>query len=593
MTEKGVKRYWDKSWPQETPKHIDYDEIPLGEVLRRTVKTYPDSQAIFFEGWRCTYKELDEMVDKFATGLSKLGIGKGDVVCIDLPNVPQYVIAHYAILRLGAVSNPILPVNRFVEIVHQVNDSSAKLMIVLDYLYEEYLDGKDLSKMPTLKHIVLTGLKEYLPKIKGILGTLIGKVPRMKEWPKRVGEVHFHEYQAILEKGMPINIPKINIDVKNDPAILIYTGGTTGVPKGVVTTHYNMVSNAQQTDIWATTQLEEMRKAKGKGGMMLVVPLAHSYGNIASTVGILEGWKLILLPRPPEKISKILKVIKKEEATYMPGVPTLYIKINQDPDSKKYKGQLESLIACISAASPLPEEVKNEFEAITDALIVEGYGMSECSPVISLNPFKASKTNTVGLPLPDTLIKIADIEEPEKTLPQCPKNDCTQCGADETKYIGEICIAGPQVMKEYLNRPDATSNALRKDENNIIWLYSSDIGCIDKDGYTHIKDRKRDMIKYKGHSVFPREVEDLMYMHPAINEVGVIGIPDEKTGQNIKAFVSLKSEYQGKVSKEDLLEWSKENISAYKYPREIEVVPELPKTVIGKILRRELRKGQE
>jgi long-chain acyl-CoA synthetase len=593
MTEKGIKRYWDGSWPEETPKHVDYDEIPLGEVLKRTAKTYPDSQAIYFEGWRCTFSELDEMVDKFATGLSKLGIKKGDVVCIDLPNVPQYVIVHYAILRLGAVSNPILPVNRFVEIVHQVNDSKAKMMIILDYLYEEYLDGKDLSKMPTLKNIVLTGLKEFLPTIKGFLGTLLGKVPRMKEWPKRLGEITFHEFQNILENGTPIDVPSVSIDVKNDPAILIYTGGTTGVPKGVVTTHYNMVSNAQQTDIWATTQLEEMRKAKGKGGMLLVVPLAHSYGNIASTVGILEGWKLILLPRPPDKISNILKIIKKEGATYLPGVPTLYIKINQDPDSRKYKGELKSLIACISAASPLPEEVKNEFEEITDALVVEGYGMSECSPVISLNPFKNSKTNTVGLPLPDTSIKIAGIDEPKKVLPQCPADDCSECGADETEYIGEICINGPQVMKEYLNRPDATANALRKDENNLLWLYSSDIGCIDKDGYTHIKDRKRDMIKYKGHSVFPREVEDLMYMHPAINEVGVIGIPDEKVGQNIKAFVSLKSEYQGKVSEEDLLEWCKENISAFKYPRKIEIVPELPKTVIGKILRRELRKENE
>ena len=593
MTEKEVKRYWDVSWPEGTPKHIDYDEIPLGEVLKRTAKTYPHSQAIFFEGWRCTYRELDEMVDKFATGLSKLGIGKGDVVCIDLPNVPQYVIVHYAILRLGAVSNPILPVNRFVEIVHQVNDSKAKMMIILDYLYEEYLDGKDLSKMPTLKNVVLTGLKEFLPTIKGFLGTLLGKVPRMKEWPKRLGEITFHEFQNILENGIPIDVPNVSIDVKNDPAILIYTGGTTGVPKGVVTTHYNMVSNAQQTDVWATSQLKEMRKVKGKGGMLLVVPLAHSYGNIASTVGILEGWKLILLPRPPEKISNILKIIKKEGATYLPGVPTLYIKINQDPDSRKYKGKLESLIACISAASPLPEEVKKEFEEITDALLVEGYGMSECSPVISLNPFKRSKVNTVGLPLPDTSIKIAGIDEPKKVLPQCPADDCSECGADETEYIGEICINGPQVMKEYLNRPEATANALRKDANNLVWLYSSDIGCIDKEGYTHIKDRKRDMIKYKGHSVFPREVEDLMYMHPAINEVGVIGIPDEKVGQNIKAFVSLKSEYQGKVSEEDLLEWCKDNISAFKYPRKIEIVPELPKTVIGKILRRELRKENE
>ncbi|MFW9818088.1 MAG: AMP-binding protein [Candidatus Thorarchaeota archaeon] len=581
----------DKKWPKETPRHIDYDVVPLGQLLSTTALKYPDSEAIYFEGFRMTYLELDTLVDQFATALGKLGIKKGDVVCIDLPNIPQYVIAHWAVVRIGATSNPILPVNRFVEIVHQVNDSKASTLIILDFLYEEYLLGKDLSKMSTLKQIILTGTAEYLPPLKAKLGTALGKVPRMKEWPEKDGNIIFFKFQDLLDDGLPIDVPKVDLNLKEDISVLIYTGGTTGVPKGVMTSHYSMVVNALQTDIWATTQLPEMNALKGKGAMMLVVPLAHSFGNIGMTVSVLEGWKMILLPRPPEKISNILKIMMKEKATYMPGVPTLYIKINEDPDSSKYKGKLDSLIACISAASAIPEEVKNEFEKLTGVSIVEGYGMSECSPVVSLNPFKKEfqKVNTVGFPISDTLLKIVDADQGTKILSHCPNESCENCGEEEFQYIGEICCTGPQVMNGYLGRKKDSEYALRKDSKGVVWYYTADIGCIDNNGYLHIKDRKRDMIKRKGHGVFPREVEDLIYMNEAVSEVGVIGVPDPETGQEIKAFISLKPEFKGKVTKEKLLEWCKTNISPYKYPRMIEIVPELPKSVVGKILRRELR----
>ncbi|MFW9827186.1 MAG: AMP-binding protein [Candidatus Thorarchaeota archaeon] len=582
----------NKLWPKETPRHVDYEVTPLGELLSKTAIRYPDSQAIFFEGFRMTYLELDMLVDQFATSLAKLGVKKGDVVCLDLPNVPQYVIAHWAIVRIGAVSNPILPVNRFIEIVHQINDSKAKVLVILDFLYEEHLLGKELIKTPTLEHIILTGTAEYLPPLKAKLGVALGKVPRMKKWPEKEGNIIFHKFQEVLKNGIPINVPKVDFDLKKDVSILIYTGGTTGIPKGVMISHYSMVINALQSDKWATTQLPKMNDLKGKGGMLLVVPLAHAFGNIGMTVSILEGWKMILLPRPPEKLSKILNYISKEKATYMPGVPTLYIKINQDPDSKKYKGKLDSLIACISAASALPEEVKKEFEETTGASLVEGYGMSEFSPVVALNPFRKElqKTNTVGFPLPDTLVKIVDAESGEKLLPKCPNNTCENCGSDEFQFIGEICCTGPQIMLGYLGRKEETDHALRIDPKGVLWYYTADIGCIDKEGYLRIKDRKRDMIKYKGHGVFPREVEDLIYMHYAVGEVGVIGVPDPEAGENIKAFISLKPEYKGKVTEEELLNWCKDNISPYKYPRQIEIVPELPKSVIGKILRRELRK---
>ncbi len=585
-----ITEYWMKLWPKETPRHIDYDRISLGQMLRNTAETYPESKAIYFEGFQMTYKELDEAADQFATALTRMGIKKGDIILIDLPNVPQFVIAYFGIVRIGAIANPIIPLNRFTEIVHQANDSKGKVLIILDILYEEHLHGNELGKMPTLKDIIMTGIAEYLPPMKAKLGTALGKVPRMKKWPTKIGDVNFHKFQDFLTRGLPIELPDVKINPIEDVSTLIYTGGTTGLPKGCMMSHFNLMVNAQQGSSFVRTQLPKVEETLGKGGMFVVLPLAHEFAlSIAMNIGVYHGYKLVLFIQPPAKLSKILKMIKKESITFGPGVPTLWNKISQDPGSIKYKGKLDSLIACLSGASALPLEVKQEFEDITGALIVEGFGMSETSPILTITPFHKYKENTVGFPVSDTLIKIVDPEDGTKILPQCPNDNCDDCGPDEAKYIGEICGCGPQVFLGYLNRPEATEYALRKDSKGRTWYYTTDIGCIDHDGYLHIKDRKRDMIKYKGHSVFPREVEDLMYLHEAINEVGVVGVPDPEVGENIKAYVSLKPEYQDKVSKEDLMEWCKTNISAFKYPRIIEIIPELPKSVVGKILRRELR----
>jgi long-chain acyl-CoA synthetase len=590
MSEEDLIKFYgiDKNWPKETPRHIDYEEISLGQMLRNITKNFPDSEAIFFEGFRMTYKELDNAVDQFATALSNMGIKKGDVVMIDLPNLPQFVITYFGIVRIGAIANPIIPLNRYTEILHQVNDSKGKLMIILDVLYEEHLHEKDLTKMPTLKNIILTGVAEYLPPMKAKLGVKLGIVPTMKEWPEKVGEINFYKFQDFINSGSPIDVPDVKINPKEDVSTLIYTGGTTGLPKGCMMSHYNFVVNAQQGNTWVQTQLPKAKEAIGKGGMFIVLPLAHEFAlSIGMNIGISNAFKLILFIRPPETISDILKVVKKEKATYGPGVPTLWNAINQDPKSIKYKGKLNSLIACLSGASALPLEVKQKFEDITGSLIIEGFGMSETSPILTVTPFHKYKENTVGFPVSDTLIKIVDVDKGVEILPKCPKESCEDCGVNESQYIGEICGCGPQVFLGYLNRPDATEYALRTDSKGRTWYYTTDIGCIDKDGYLHIKDRKRDMIKYKGHSVFPREVEDLMYLHEAINEVGVVGVPDPEVGENIKAYVSLKPGYT--ITEEELLGWCKTNISAFKYPRVIEIIPELPKSIVGKILRRELR----
>jgi long-chain acyl-CoA synthetase len=452
---------WYKFWPKDVPKHIAYQVISLGDILRNSTKQYPNSQAIFFEGFRLTYEELNTLVDQFATGLSKLGIKKGDIVGIDLPNVPQFVIVFYALQRLGATANPIIPLHRFVEIVHQINDSKSVALIMLDALYEEHLHEKDLSKMPTLKHVILTGVGEYLPKIKAVLGKALGKVPRMKKWPTKVGNIDFLRFQDVLKRGALINLPEVKIDPKKDVATLIYTGGTTGIPKGVMLTHFNMSSNAEQAREWIENQLTETRELHGKGGAGLVVPFAHVFGiSTGMSLGISLGYKLILFAQPPEKKSKILDVLMKEEATYIPGVPTLWNLINQDPNSTKFKGKLTTLKACVSGGASLPEEVKRKFEEITGALIIEGYGLSETSPNLCCGPFHNFKVNTVGFPLSDTLVKIVDINNGKTPVPQCPDDEST----GNPEYFGEICAFGPQITPGYLGKEEESKYALRKDD---------------------------------------------------------------------------------------------------------------------------------
>ncbi|MBD3194936.1 MAG: AMP-binding protein [Candidatus Lokiarchaeota archaeon] len=589
-----IHKPWLDYYPEGVPKSIDYEVISLGEMFEKTVNEFPDSQAIVFEGWRCTYRELKELVDKFAVGLANLGVEKGDVVAIDLPNIPQFIIAYYATVKLGAIVNPIIPLHKFVEIAYQVNDSNSKVLIILDALYEGYLMGKDLSKMEPVEHIILTGIAEFLPSIKGFLGKLLGKVPHMKEklWPEKDGDINVHKFQEMIEKSNPADLPDVEINPKEDIGTLIYTGGTTGVPKGVKLSHFNLLANAQQGTEWLYNQVPKTRESRGKGGSGCLIPFGHVFGlSTGMNLAVSAGYKLILYPSPPEKRSDVLKLLMKENGVYIPAVPTLYNQINQDPDSENYKGKLNSLVACLSGGSSLPPEVKRKFEDLTGALIIEGYGASETAPIVTAGPFHRYKIGSPGVPVSDTLIKIMDVEEGSKMLPICPHKNCDECDPEESeKYIGELCVHGPQVMLGYLNKPKATERALRKDSKGRIWYYTSDISCIDAEGYLHIKDRKRDMIKYKGHGVFPAEVENLIYQNPAVNEVGVIGAPHpDGVGETIKAFISIKPEYKDKISEEEMLEWCKENISPYKYPRQIQFIEELPKTLVGKIKRRELR----
>ncbi|MHA1791824.1 MAG: AMP-binding protein [Promethearchaeota archaeon] len=591
----SINEPWLEYYPDVTPRNIDYPEFPLDLIVSEGANEFPDKPAIFFEGMMMTFRELDDAINKFAIGLKKLGIKKGDVVLIDLPNIPQFVISFYGVLRADAIANPVIPLNKYAEIRHQANDSSAKLVIILEILYEEHLKGKDLSELRTIDTIVLTGVGEYLSPLKRKIGNALNMIPRMKKWPTESGGKDVISFQEILDQDISkFNIQR-NIDPMKDIACLIYTGGTTGTPKGVMLTHFNLIANCAQANVLVTTQIKDVEKLRGNGSMVCILPLSHAFGmSIAMNMGLWFKLALLLIVKPPLKISNILKLAAKHDAVFCPGVPTLWNRLNQDPSSKKHAMKLKNFKACLSGAAPLPLEVKEKFEKLTGAIITEGYGMSEASPLLTANPFIRSKPNSVGVPIPDTYIKIVDIETRKQILPKCPHVEpyCSEsCGKDESQYIGEICASGPQIMAGYLNKPEETRHALRVDDDGITWYHTADIGCIDREGYLKIKDRLRDMIKYKGHSVFPREVEDLLYQFEPINEVGVYGVlsDDPEIGEMIKATISLKAEYKGKITKDDIITWCKKNISYYKYPREIEIVEELPKSLIGKVLRRVLR----
>ncbi|MHA1131419.1 MAG: long-chain-fatty-acid--CoA ligase [Candidatus Helarchaeota archaeon] len=562
------EKLWYKYWPENVPKNIDIpDNISVDDMLKTMATDHPDAIALAFHGKEWPYSWLNKQVSRFAKGLQDLGLEKGDRVCINIPNIPQYVIAFFGVMRAGGIVSPIVPLQKAAEIQHQINNSGAKMLIIMDAFYKDEVKKLvEQNKIPTIEKIILTGLAEFLGKFIGILGGLLKKIPRMWFWPK--GEL-FARFQDLLQSDPTPK--KIVFDTKKDLAVLQYTGGTTGLPKGAMLSQYNLVANCYQCASW-------MPGIKpGEEATVCALPLSHIFGlTVMMTLAVKVGAKMILIPNPRD-IPGLMDEIATEKGTLFAGVNALFNRINNHPKVSTF--DLSSVKYALSGAGPLAEEVQNKFESLTGAKIVEGYGLTESSPVTHANPLEGRrKIGSVGFPFPNTdcMIVEADLEQ-LKEVPQ-PGTD------DDLSTHGEICIKGPQVMLGYYNRPDATAKTIIDG-----WLRTGDIGYIDDEGYLHIKDRKKDMIKYKGHSVYPREVEDLLYLYEPINEVGVIGVKTEGGEETIKAVVSLKEEYIGKVTAEDIKEWAKKNIAAYKWPRIIEIKDEIPTTMVGKVLRRKLR----
>jgi long-chain acyl-CoA synthetase len=544
---------WVKFYEPGIPSSLTYPELTLGSVLSQTVAKYPAHTALLFFGKRITYAELDGLVNKFSHSLSGLGVKKGDRVALMLPNIPQMVIAYYGSLRIGAIAVATNPLYLEHELEVQLKDSGAEVLVALDMFYPTI--ARTIPKT-NVKKLILCGIKDYLPFPLNLLYPIKAKIEKQWVNVKRVPPIY--DFLSLLSAAHVT--PVITVVTPDDTAILQYTGGTTGTPKGAILTHRNLVANTIHNRVWLS------RGKEGEERILAVIPFFHVYGmTTAMNLGVLMGAELIILPKFHTK--EVLEIINKYRPTIFPGIQAMYLAIGNYKKIHKY--DLTSVKAAISGAGPLMREVQERFEQLTKARIVEGYGLSEASPVTHCNPvFGRRKLGSIGLPFPDTEAKIVDIENGEKEMP-----------VGET---GELVVKGPQVMKGYWNKPEETAYALRGG-----WLHTGDIARMDEEGYFFIVDRIKDMIKTVGENVYPREVEEVLFTHPKVKDVVVVGLPEEFKGEKIKAYIVLKEGVS--ATKDEIIQYCREQLSKFKVPKEVEFRDQLPKTLVGKVLRRVLR----
>ncbi len=549
-------RPWFKHYDKGVPYHIDYPEITLFDLLEETAKKYPESPCTIFKGAVITYREMNELTDRLAGALADLGVKKGDRVGIFMPNTPQFVIAYFGILKAGGVVVATNPLYTPREIEHQVKDAGIEIMLVMSNFYNTI---KKAQPNTPIKKVIVTNLKETLPPVLRLLFTLA----KEKKGGFRV-QLQEGDYwlKDLLAKYPPSSRPKIEI-TPDDVALFQYSGGTTGISKGAIALHRNLVANSLQIQSWMP-DIEE-----GKEVVLMAIPLFHVYGMVAGMCfAIRSGASMVMIPNPRD-LKDVLDSIEKYKATIYPGVPTMYNAINNHPDVIAGKYKLNTIKACISGSAPLMRETKVRFEQLTGGKLVEGYGLSEAPTATHCNPLYAtdSPVGSIGLPLPDVDCKIISLDDEVTELPP--------------GEIGELVIKGPQVFKGYHNMPTETENTLRDG-----WLYTGDIARMDEEGYFYIVDRKKELIKPGGYQVWPREVEEVIISHPKVLEVGVAGVPDPYRGETVKAWIVPKAGET--LTEQEILDWCKERLAKYKIPTQIEFRSELPKTTVGKILRREL-----
>ena len=549
MTEK----VWLASYPKEVPHSIELPEIPVHKFLTQAFESMPNKVAIHFMGRELTYKELYESALKFANYLRSLGVEKGDRVAIMLPNCPQAVIAYYGTMYAGGVVVQTNPLYTERELQYQMADSGAKVILVMDILYPRAMK---ILHETNIENVIVSGIKDYLPFPKNLVYPFIQK----KQYGFSVKVEHSgtnHLFTEIMRMGKTDKIEQ-EFDFENDLALLQYTGGTTGYPKGVMLTHKNLIANTLMCDAWM------YKCKKGEETILGILPFFHVYGMTTVLIlSVMQQGKMVLLPKFDAE--QALKTIDKQKPTLFPGAPTMYIGLLNHPDLAKY--DLSSIKACLSGSAALPLEVQEKFEELTGGRLVEGYGLTETSPVTHANPIWDHRINgSIGLPWPNTEAVILRSGESE-VLP--------------VGEIGEIAVKGPQVMKGYWNRPEETAMTFTDG-----WFLTGDLGYMDEKGYFYVVDRKKDMIIAGGFNIYPREVEEVLYEHEAIQECVVAGIPDPYRGETVKAYIVLK---EGKsVTDKELNEYCRKNLAAYKVPRFYEFRQELPKTAVGKILRRTL-----
>ncbi|WP_339212574.1 long-chain fatty acid--CoA ligase [Solibacillus sp. FSL W8-0372] len=522
----NVERPWLEHVVPGNPKEIEIPIISLPQLLDESVATYSNHTSITFYGKTFSYQELSDNIKKAAKGLSKSGVGKGDRVAIMLPNCPQYPVSFYSILACGGIVVQVNPMYQASELIHILNDSGAKAIIVMDQL---------------------------LPLIEAIRA----QTPIQEVYPVSVESAYLPDELLIEDEG---ELQTVEINPVEDVAVLQYTGGTTGTPKGAMLTHFNIVANTLQSEATSNVKVK-----KGEERVLTISPLFHVYGmTSAMSVTFYLGSNLILVPK--FDVEQVIDIIEKTKPTSFPGVPTMYIALVNYYNVRKF--DLSCFNICSSGSAPLPIEIINQFNEISGTSVAEGYGLSEASPVTHRNPVDGlQKKGSIGIPIPNTDARIVDIATGEQTL--------------AVGEVGELVIRGPQVMKGYWNRPEETNIAVRNG-----WLYTGDLAKMDEDGFFFIVGRKKEMIIASGYNVYPIEVENILYKHPAVLEVAVIGIPHEYRGETIKAIVVLKEGQD--VTSDQLIDFCRTQLSAYKVPREIQFVKELPKTAVGKILKRNL-----
>ena len=545
---------WAKFYEPGVPETVEIPTHTLHESLTMTADKYPDRPAIIFFDKKMTWRDLDAAVTRFAAALQGMGIKRGDRVMLYLPNTPHFVIAFYGVLRAGGIIVPANPQYVPRELAYQASDSGAETVVALTMSWKTIKEAR--SQTP-FKRVILGNIKEYFPPLLKFLFTL-AKEKQDGHRPDLRGEKGIYDFQTLLQNDSALTPVKVE---QEDVAVLGYTGGTTGVSKGAMLSHRNLVAQAMITLAWFPT------KEPGKDVYMGALPLFHSFGlTCVMNTGVHDGAAMILIPNPRD-LPSVLTAAHKHRPTIFSGVPTMYAAINNRPDLKIY--DLTSIKSCTSGAAALPLEVQTTFERITGGKLVEGYGLTEtCSPT-HVNPLSGTrKIGTIGVPLPNTLSKIVDAE----TGKDCPIGE-----------IGEIAIQSPQVMLGYWNKPEETAKVMLEGK----WFLTGDLGTMDEDGFFTVVDRKKDMFIVGGFNVYPREIEEVLYQYPKVLEAAAVGIPDIQRGENIKAYVVLKPGQT--ATAEEIIAYCRENLTRYKVPREVEFRDALPKTMVGKILRRALR----
>ena len=563
-------------WPEDVSHDIDPAEynMPLFQVLDDAARDYPSHTYTIFNDATRTFSQVKETADRIAGFLVSRGIKKGERVAIFLPNLPHYPAIFFGILKAGAVCVTCNPLYTASELNYQLKDAGAKAVFCMDHP-QFYPTTVQAIKGSDVETVVICNVKSYLPKLKGLLGGLLGKIPRAEH--HLPGHLFFDDLVACACQERP----SVSINPTRDLALIIYTGGTTGKPKGAALTHSNFTYDLKALEEWVRLphapngRPEKLRKG-GFHTYLGVLPWYHSFGmTCCMLTAAASGSRMVCIPDPRAgnpPFTEVLKAVQQYKATIMPAVPTIFVAFTNHPLLDQF--DLTSLMGCFSGGAPLPPEVCKQFEAKTGAVIFEGYGLSETAPVASSNPTsrEARKIGSIGFPIPGTDIKIMDLD-----------TGLTELARGED---GEIAISGPQVMQGYWNRPEENEAVFRKIGGKRYFL-TGDIGHVDENGFILITDRKKDMILVGGFNVYPRDVEDILFTHPKVGLAAVIGLPDEKSGEQVKAFIQLKP---GETATEkEMMDFCKENMAGYKRPRRIEFREAIPISAVGKVLRRVLR----